>query len=88
LDLRHLLLDVRVIVSAREDEGDRLGREVAATDAPLVVQRESGGRVWTGRRRGDDRHQRATTTIPAPRRSGSSSSPIHRREAVGSRSSA
>jgi hypothetical protein len=35
---RHLLVDLRVcvIVSSCEDERDRLGREIAAADQPLV----------------------------------------------------
>ena len=39
MELRYLLLDllVYVIVSSRQDERDRLGREVAAPDEPLVV---------------------------------------------------
>jgi hypothetical protein len=39
LELGHLLLDllVYVIVWSREDERDRLGREIAAADQPLVV---------------------------------------------------
>jgi hypothetical protein len=38
LELRHLLLDllVCVIVSSRQDERDRLGREIAAADQPLI----------------------------------------------------
>jgi hypothetical protein len=38
LELGHLVLDllVCVIVWSREDERDRLGREIAAADEPLV----------------------------------------------------
>jgi hypothetical protein len=39
LELGHLLLDllVCVIVSSREDERDRFGREIASADQPLVI---------------------------------------------------
>ena len=44
LELGHLLLDlvVCVIVWSREDERDRLGREVAAADEPFVSLKDVG----------------------------------------------
>jgi hypothetical protein len=44
LELRHLLVDllVCVIVAIREDERDRLGREIAAADQPLISLKDVG----------------------------------------------